>query len=316
MWRERLAFVVLTARIRIKWLRDKFHLPLTVDLWELYLLCHRISWKELRDLPNLISPRDYNDRIQWLKLFDQSEEHVRCSDKIAVRDYVRERVGEKYLVKLYQTCERFDNIDFDKLPKSFVIKCNHDSGGVVLVRDIQKLDKSSAEQRLEESLGHVYGWDNGEWAYAFVRPRLLVEEFIQPHLDSPPPDYKFHCVEGKIKWLQYIYDRKLGTKEVIVSRGGEVVDCHFDHNMISTRDFIKPPEWEEMLVIAETLAKGWKYVRVDLYLSGGRIYVGELTFFPLFGCYQSEGQKQLGQFLDFDRTTFKPPIHHRLQRPV
>lgn len=306
---------IFEARIRLKWLADQSRLPLTPDHWELYTLCHQLCWRELGDLPNLVDPRDFNDRIQWLKLFDQAEDHVRCSDKIRVRDYVRERVGEQHLTQLYETCNTFDQIDFDQLPKSFVIKTNHDSGGVVVVRDKAKFDRKAARNLIERNLRTVYGWNNGEWAYAFVEPKILVEELIGAHLPAPPPDFKFHCAGGKIQWLQYIYDRKQGTKEVIVSSEGLSMGCHFDHNMFSTSNFTKPPQWKDLCCIAEALAEGWKYVRVDLYLDDNRIIAGELTFFPLFGCYKSEGQKVLGQLLNFDRTTFKPPIYHKLKLP-
>mgnify|MGYP003612413019 FL=1 len=139
---NKVCFAWIGARIYLKWLTDCRRLPLTSDHWELYQIIHRLYWKDLRDFPNLVNCRDFNDRMQWLKLFDQSEEIIRCSDKITVRDYVKERVGEKYLVELYQVCDHFSQINFKSLPKSFVIKTNHDSGSVILVRDKSKFDST------------------------------------------------------------------------------------------------------------------------------------------------------------------------------
>ena len=270
---------------------------------------------ELGEFPNLVNPQDFNDRIQWLKLFDQTKEHVRCSDKIRVRDYVRERVGEDYLVKLYQVCERFDEIDFERLPRSFVIKTNHDSGTVILVRDKTRLDRDQARARVEKSLRRVYGWENGEWAYGFIKSRILVEEFLLPENPTPPPDFKFYVVDGKVKFMRFISGRGSETKEQAVSPEGVDLKAHFNPNFLSSSSFTKPECWDEMKNVAERLGKNFKFVRVDLFEAKDRIYAGELTFWPMFGCYKGEGQKKLGPLLDFDRTTFKPPIYHKLKRP-
>ncbi len=133
--KHKLKSILLSAIIKTKWLNDKRQLPLTPANYELYNIIHRRYWDILHDFPNLINCHDFNDKIQWLKLFDQSPEIVSCVDKILVRDYVRERVGEEYLVKLFQVHDYFSQIDFDALPKSFVIKTNHDAGSVILVRD-------------------------------------------------------------------------------------------------------------------------------------------------------------------------------------
>src|SRR5206468_4400291 len=143
--RVKVKYLWLSLLIKIKWRRDRLHLPLTPEHWELYEIIHHLCWRELNDFPNLIRCRDFNDRIQWLKLFDQSEAIVRCTDKILVRDYIRERVGATYLVNLYQTCEHFAEINFEALPNRFVIKANHDSGSVILVRDKGQLDRLATE---------------------------------------------------------------------------------------------------------------------------------------------------------------------------
>ena len=314
--RINLSNYTLSYRIRRKWNEDKKHLPLTEEHWELYGIIHRRLNNDLGEFPHIVNCRDYNDRIQWLKLFDQTKEHVRCSDKVWVREYVQERVGEDYLVKLYQVCERFDDIEFKLLPKAFVIKTNHDSGTVILVRDKMQLDYKAARTRIESSLNYTYGWNNGEWAYKFIDPKIIVEEYIEPWSITPPPDYKFHCVDGKVMWLQYIFDRGKYTKETIVDAFGRVKDIHFDRNMQHVATFIKPKKWDELIYLAEALADGWKYVRIDLFNSYDRICVGEMTFFPYYGAYKGEGQNELGQLLDFDRTTYKPPLYQKIKSKI
>jgi len=166
---------ILGGLIRAKWLRDKRVLPLTSAHWELYNIIHHLCWRELHDFPNLINCRDFNDRLQWLKLFDQDPKIVQCSDKISVRDYVRERIGDGYLVELYQVHDRFAQIDFNALPNAFVIKANHDSGTVVLVRDKSKLDYDTVGARIDAALKRRYGWEKGEWAYSRIKPKVFVE---------------------------------------------------------------------------------------------------------------------------------------------
>jgi hypothetical protein len=295
--------------IRSKWFRDSFSLPLTRQHWPLYAVIHRLCAAELERFPDLVRCPGFNDKIQWLKLFDQQDLTVRCSDKLAVRDHVRERVGENFLVPIYQVCDKFADIDFENLPASFVIKANHDSGTVILVRDKRKLDFGQIESRINASLARAYGEDTGEWAYALIRPRVFVEQLIESSPETPPPDYKFHCVDGKVRWLQFISERGRNTKEAIVEPDGVSTPIHFDHNMIHSQAFSIPARWNEMKRVAEQLSRGFRYVRVDLYCTEQRILVGEMTFFPLMGCYKGDGQITLGRRLDFDRS-----LHHPLFR--
>ncbi|WLD12418.1 ATP-grasp fold amidoligase family protein [Planctellipticum variicoloris] len=299
-------------RMRRKWRRDIRRCPLTQDHWDLYRIIHLSSLRELGRFPNISECQDLNDRIQWLKLFDQSEEICSCSDKILVRDYIRERVGEQYLVPLYQVCDRFDEVNWNALPGAFVMKTNHDSGGVILVRDKAKFDRSAARGSLEASLKHRYGWENGEWAYSFIKPRILIEQFIEPERSAPPPDYKFYVVNGSTKFVHFISDRGVDTKEQTVDPEGNDLATELYPSFRLACDFVKPECWGEMRAVAEELGRDFKCVRVDLFQSDERIYAGEMTFWPMFGCYKGEGQKKLGRLLDFDRSTVKPPIYHRL----
>jgi hypothetical protein len=209
---------LLEFRIWLKWLSDKRHLPLSRQHWDLYAVCHRLCHYELGDFPNLVAPRDFNDRIQWLKLFDQEVGRTMCADKIGVRDYIREKVGDKYLTALYQVCDHFDEIDFARLPDSFVIKTNHDSGSAVLVRDKKLIDRSWARERIEGSLRRVYGIEGGEWHYVPIRPKVFVEEYIESAEHLPPADFRFHCVDGTVRWMQLTAPSPDGTREVNVNR--------------------------------------------------------------------------------------------------
>ncbi len=294
-----------------KWKADSKHLPLKQSHKELYFIIHQHTARKLFKFPELVNCKDFNDKIQWLKLFDQDEKKIQCSDKLGVREYASEIVGDKYLVPLYQIVEEFDDIDFNSLPESFVLKTNHDSGTVVLVRDKKKLDKKTAKAKLESSLARKYGWEVGEWAYSFIKPKILIEYFIEPGADSAPPDYKFYCVNGKVKFCHYIYDRGVNVKEQLLNSAGQDLKVPLHPKFPLGNDFVLPNNWNEMISLAEKLSKGFKCVRVDLFTtSKGEMFIGEMTFWPMAGTYRGKGQKYHGKALDFDRKTYSDPIYH------
>ena len=302
---SRLSALWLNARILAKWLVDRLNIPLDSSHKELYKIIHRLGYSQLNRLPDLVNCQDFNDRIQWLKLFDQDREIIRCSDKLGVRERVKERLGEAYLAKVYQVVDRFSEIRFEDLPSQFVIKTNHDSGTVLVVRDKSKIDYEAAKSRFDQALRRAYGWANGEWAYAYVKPKVFVEEYLEDSSGSPP-DYKFYVVEGTARYCHYIYNRHESAKEQVINIDGEDMRLELYPSFTYGNDFKKPGQWGSMIAIAEAVGRGFKCVRVDLYLIDSRILVGEMTFWPMAGHYKGKGQKAIGQLLDFDRTTFKP----------
>lgn len=292
--------------IQLKWFMDLCFLPLTKKHKELYKTIHRLYWQELRSFPNLIFCPDYNSKIQWLKLFDQQFTIVECTDKISVRDFAKRQLGRDIspeLISIYDNVNDFRNHNFQI---DSVIKTNHDSGTVFFAK--KNSDPSKYLNDLENALNKVYGVLNGEWAYSLVTPKILVEEQLLFIEDKPPPDYKFHCVNGEVAWVQYIYDRGYATKEVILSREGSILNIHFDEHLIHTSDFSKPANWDSLVSTAEKISKPFRYVRVDLYNIQNEPYLGELTFFPLMGCYRGKGQKILGKRMKFSRKIFMDPI--------
>ncbi len=300
---------LLHLRIMRKWHRDRRVLPLEAAHRELYFNIHRASWAALGRLPQLAPPRTRNDAIQWCKLFDQRPEHIQCCDKLAVRDLIRARVGEQHVVPLLQVCDHFLQIDFDALPNAFVIKPSHDAGSTILVRDKATLDRRAAAARIEDRLRHRYGWKKGEWGYAWVRPRVLVEEFLEPEAPTPPPDYKFHCDGGRVLWCGFHYDRGRDVKVQQVDRNGvSITGVRLDHRFGAGTAFVRPPEWERMLDIAETLAAGFRMLRVDLYCTGGRILVGELTVWPVSGFSDAGLFNRPGFFGDIAFDDPRPPL--------
>ena len=151
--------MLLDLRIRLKWRRDRKHLPLTGEHWELYRILHRDSWRRARRLPDLVHGRSFNDHVQWLKLFDQDERMVQLSDKVGVRSHVEARLGSGHLPTLLQVGKQFDDIDWDALPAAFVVKATNDSGSVVVVPDRSRFDREAARARIERGLRRVTGFE-------------------------------------------------------------------------------------------------------------------------------------------------------------
>jgi len=263
--------------------------------------------KEFGRLPDLKNPRGYNEKIQWLKLYDQMPEHTVCCDKLLARGYVAQKAGSQCLLEVYQVARGVDGINFDKLPKDYVLKTNHDSGTVNIVRNRKGLIK--AKKNMRKKVGKLYGYAEGEWAYTHVYPYVFAEEFMNDEI----VDYKFHCSFGEIKWVQIISDRDSGKPtEVITDEHLEVMGLHFDHKMTHTRVLPEQPEcWEEMVEIAKKLSADFKYVRVDLYNYKGRAIFGELTFWPLAGAYKTADEPKFGELLDILTETRRPPLHEQ-----
>lgn len=288
-----------------KWEEDKLALPLTDAHWPIYRSIHKYYERRLGRFPDLQNCPDYNDKIQWLKLFDQNPQIVECVDKVRMRHFVERRLGSGYTPELYAVVTDFDQLDFHRLPRRFVIKSNHDSGSAIIVDDKFRLDPGSIRRKMNRALRRTYGVRGGEWAYQHVKPKILVEERLPGEGNFPPADYKFHCVNGRIKLLAFIYERGSDTKETTVETDGTPIYLRTNDDGLQTMKFTKPKYFEQMKELVERLATGFKYVRVDAYSINGRTVIGELTFYPQAGIFKGEGQKALGQRLEFDRTTFR-----------
>lgn len=259
---------------------------------------NKLCEQRLGRRPNLDNPTGYNDLIQWLKLHDQRREHITACDKWAARDYVAGLAGEDCLIPARI------GIAPDWFPA--VVKCSHDSGSAR--RAETEADLTRAHLTLAPRLSRPYGAEKGEWAYQFVPPRLITEQ----SLPGPIVDYKFHCSHGLVRWVQVIADRASGKPgETILSPAGSVLPLHMDHKMRHRPDAAAFPgaeAWEALTGLAEKLAAPWRYVRVDLYWSQGQAWFGELTFWPLAGCYLTADEPRFGEMLDLDLTERFEPI--------
>lgn len=231
---------------------------------------------------DLQNPQTFNEKLQWLKLYDRNPLYTTLVDKYAVRGYIADKLGEEYLIPLVGgPWKDFDEIDFDQLPNQFVLKCTHDSGGVVVCRDKSQLDIAKARKKLKNCLKRNYYYNGREWPYKNVPPQMIAEKYMEDESCVGLKDYKFMCFNGVPKAILIVSDRAVSGRETRY----DFFDMEFEHLPFSNGhpNAEVPPEcplnFEEMKELAAKLSEGIPQVRVDLYDVGGRIYFGELTFF-------------------------------------
>lgn len=251
-------------------------------------------------------PHTFNEKIQWLKVNDHNPIYPTLVDKLSVKEWVANRIGEKYIVPTYGIWDSFDDITFQDLPMRFVLKTNHDSGGIVICRDKSMFNADSARRVINRSLSADYSMGGREWPYKKVDRKVFAEKFIEGETVENREgiiDYKFYCFDGVPKFLY-------------VSHG---LECHDDARMVfldlewrymgfkrpDYREFetvpAKPPCFSEMIEIAQTLSAGRTFVRVDLFQDKGATLFSELTLYPCSGLMAfepAEWDLRCGQMLD------------------
>lgn len=227
---------------------------------------------------NLKSPQTYNEKIQWLKLYDSTPLKTQLADKYLVRDYVKEKIGEEYLIPLLGVYDSFDEIDFDALPNSFVLKANHGCGWNIIVKDKNSFDKVDAKQKFDAWMNTNFAFSNGfELHYYNIKPKIIAEEYLENGNDDLY-DYKVFCFDGKAESVMFLSERKIGLKMAFYDK--EWHKLPFVYSYPRNEDEIcRPNNLEHILGLAEKLSHGFAHVRVDFYvLNDGRIKFGEMTF--------------------------------------
>lgn len=237
---------------------------------------------------NLDTPRTFNDKINWIKLYDHNPLYTKMVDKYLVKEYVKEIIGSKYVIETLGVWNSFSEIDFDLLPNQFVLKTNHSGGntGVVICKDKKTFNLSEAKRKLEASLQKDLYMISREWPYKNVKRKIIAEQYLQdPKNPNELSDYKFFCFDGEPRFCQVIRDRN--TKETI-----DFYDMDWNHMPFvgfnsSVENGLtpvkKPRNMKELLEICRKLSCNLKFGRVDLYVLEDSIYFGEITLFPAGG---------------------------------
>ena len=242
---------------------------------------------------DLNNPITYNEKLQWLKLYNRREEYIPWVDKETAKEKAAKLIGEEHIIPTIAVYDSFDEIEFDKLPDQFVLKTTHDSGGVVVVSDKSKFNKKKARLRLNVSMKRNFFYAGREWPYKTIKPRIIVEQYMVDESGFELKDYKFFCFDGEPKALFIATDRTIPGEEVKF----DFFDMDFNHLDIvnhhpnANHAIEKPENFDEMIVLAKKLSKGYPHVRVDLYHINGQIYFGELTFFHFGGVHKFEPEE-------------------------
>ncbi len=234
---------------------------------------------------NLSDPKTFNEKIQWLKIYDRNPLYTQLADKYAVRKYIERVLGKEYLIPLLGVYDNFDEIDFNALPDQFVLKPTHTSGDILICKDKSKIDLLEIKNEVKRWLKRNYYWVHREWPYKNIKPRIICEKYMVDESGKQIKDYKIMCFNGKAKCVFVCSNRN--------SPGGLNIDIYdMDWNLMPVQRpnspnsgvIIPTPKTFEMMVkFAEKLSKDIPFVRVDFYEVNGQLYFGEMTFYPASG---------------------------------
>lgn len=261
-------------------------------IWKYYLMPEKVylKWqfkKRYNEKLNLKKPVTFSEKINWLKLYDRNPKYHKLVDKYEVKKIIAQEIGEHLIIPTYGVWDKFDDINFDALPEKFVLKCTHDSASVVICTDKKNFDFKKARKKLSEALKvDYYHFQNLQWAYKGIKPRIMAEKFLEDKAANELSDYKFYCFNGVAKLCQ-----------VIANRFSKVTIDFYDPNWNYVEGLVglslkaknsninvqKPEKYEEMIAIAEKLSQSIPFVRVDMYYVDNQIYFGEMTFYPAGG---------------------------------
>lgn len=234
---------------------------------------------------HLDAPQTFNEKLQWLKLYDRKPEYTMMVDKYRVREYIAQKIGAEYLIPLLGVWDSPDEIDFAALPEQFVLKCNHNSGlGMCICKDKSTLDLRKVRRELRKGLRQDYYLPGREWPYKDVPRKIIAEQYMIDTEVNELRDYKFFCFRGEVKCFKVDFDRFIDHRANYFDRGG---------NPLPFGEVVCPPKPDKQLVLPENLGKmislaenlsgDVPFLRVDFYNIHGRIYFGELTFSPASG---------------------------------
>lgn len=249
------------------------------------LFAQYFYYRKMNKRLNLSKPVSFNEKLQWLKINDVDECNSLLVDKIEVREFVRKKINSNVLIPIIGEYNSVEDIDWDSLPKRFVIKTTHNSGGVIVCEDKNKLVRSEVENKLNQHLMSNYYYQWRETPYKNVVPRIIIEEFIEEKSELGLIDYKFMCFHGKVEYIFVCTNRQRDEglnidimtnewKKTKFTRSGK------DNSLIPVP---KPKKLNEMISIAEKLSENKPFLRVDLYYINENPYFGELTFYPEAG---------------------------------
>lgn len=259
--------------------------------------------------PHLKHPKTFNEKLQWLKLYNRKPEYTNLVDKYEVKKIVAGIIGEEYIIPTLGVWDNAEEIDFDSLPDQFVLKCTHDTASVTICKDKAALDREAVKKHLNDCLQKSLFLYGREWPYKHVKPRIIAEPYLEDHEIHELRDYKLFCFNGKVRFFKVDYNRFVHHNANYYDKEGNFLPfgeeaCPSDRNA----GISLPANFFALFPLAEKLADGIPFVRVDFYIVDGKIYFGELTFFPSsgFGKFEpKEWDEKLGSWIQLPKKKLK-----------
>lgn len=283
-------FDVWASKGRLNWMPDKWYLS--------FMFRSRMGyWMNWRN------PKTFNEKLQWLKIHDRNPLYTKLVDKYEVRKYIAETIGEEYLIPLLGVWDNVNDIDFEKLPNQFVLKCTHDSGSVIICKNKQDFNIRETKIKLSKALRIKYYTLSREWPYKKVKPRIIAEQFLHDEIGEDIKDYKIFCFNGQSKYIQVDIDRFTNHQRNIFNLMWEKQD--FSIALEQSQKYIEKPNClENMIQLSNLLSTGIPHVRCDWYEIKGKPFFGEMTFFHGAGFERFtpiEWDKKFGDLIDFNQ---------------
>lgn len=260
-----------------------------------------IYFSKFQQKLNLSKPKTFNEKLQWLKLYDRNPLYTQLVDKYKVRDYVTKKIGTDYQIPLLGVWENADEIDWESLPNQFVIKCTHDSGGLIICTDKTRLDIYYAKEKINQSLSNNFYNFYREWPYKNVKPRIIAERYIEDNKELK--DYRFFCFNGEPKFIavDFSITDKSKTRRNIYDLDWNLLPIEISYPRELNQVVEKPDKIEEMIELSKKLSENIPHVRVDFYYIKNQIIFGEMTFFHQSGFGDIRPKKvahEIGSWID------------------
>ena len=259
--------------------------------------------RNLHRIPDLRNPSTFNEKLQWLKLYNHDPSYPKMADKLAMRGFVEKKAGAGHSVPVLGVWDCFDEIDFSSLPDTFVLKCNNDSGHYVICRDKRTMDMKAARKTITEGLKTNYYYQNREWVYKDIVPKVFAEQYLQQDSDDCLWDYKFFCFNGEPKIMYMEKEASESKTEAFFDMEQNYLDLEMDDPRPDVPPAL-PTCFDQMKAIAAKLSAGIPFLRVDFFYVNETVYVGELTFFHCGGLAPVKPEswnRQLGSWIDIPK---------------
>lgn len=254
---------------------------------------------------DLKNPKTFNEKLQWLKLYNRNPLYSTMVCKIDVKEYVSRIIGSEYIIPTLGVYNSVEEIDFEQLPKRFVLKCSHDSGGIVVCKNKDELNIEAVKERLRKGLKVNYYYRNREWPYKYVVPRIIAEQYMEDESGYELKDYKVLCFNGKPRLIERHSGRFTDnhTQDFYDINWIKTKITQNGYGLVSNSICPKPEKLEQMLYLSEILAKDLPHVRIDWYICNNLLFFGEITFFDGSGMEpfdRMEDDLLLGSWIDLN----------------